>query len=92
MVNIIIGILIVLSSFFSFIAAIGIIKMPDTLTRMHASTKAGTLSTILIMCAVAMNFSSLAVYSRTLLIIIFLMLTAPLAAHMLGRSSIQKEL
>ncbi len=90
MIDVVVGILILLCGFFSFIAAIGIIKMPDTLTRMHASTKAGTLATILVMCAVALHFSNLAVYSRTFLIILFLMLTAPLAAHMLGRSSIDR--
>jgi multicomponent Na+:H+ antiporter subunit G len=54
---------------------------------MHASTKAGTLASALILVAVALVFGTTTVTTKALAAILFLMLTAPLAAHMLGRSA-----
>ena len=39
--DIVVAILIVLGAFFAFVAALGIVRMPDLYTRMHAATKAG---------------------------------------------------
>ena len=87
MIEIIAGILVLLGGVFALIAAVGVLRLPDVLTRMHASTKAGTLASALILIAVAILFASATVVAKALATIIFLMLTAPLAAHMLGRSA-----
>lgn len=89
MIEVIVGVLVLLGGFFAFIAALGVIRMPDTLTRMHASTKAGTLASILIMSAATLHFFTVSVSARATLIILFMMLTAPLSAHMLGRSAVR---
>lgn len=68
------------------LAAIGIMRLPDLPTRMHASTKSGALGTSLIMVAVALAFQENAVTARALAIISFLILTAPVAAHVIGRA------
>ena len=68
------------------VAGLGLLRMPDLLTRMHASSKAGTLGTALILVGVAINFAELAIVMRVVLIIAFLFLTAPLAAHMIARA------
>ena len=63
------------------------LRFPDVLIRMHASTKAGTLGSGLILVAVAIFFADSATISRAILAILFLMLTAPVAAHMIGRAA-----
>lgn len=68
------------------LAAIGIVRLPDLPTRMHATTKAGTLGTSLIMLGVLLAFEQAYVTARVLAIICFIVLTAPVAAHVLGRA------
>ncbi|TVR84408.1 MAG: monovalent cation/H(+) antiporter subunit G [Rhodospirillales bacterium] len=72
---------------FTFIAGLGVLRLPDIMIRMHASTKAGTLGTGLILLAVAVSYGSLSEASRAIAAIIFLLITAPVAAHMIGRAA-----
>ena len=51
--EIVTALLLVLGSLFSFVAALGMLRLPDTVIRMHAATKAGTLGAGLILIAVA---------------------------------------
>lgn len=71
---------------FSFFAALGILRMPDAYIRMHSSTKAGSLGLGLIMVAVALYFQEISISSRAVGIIFFMLMTAPVAAHLLGKS------
>jgi multicomponent Na+:H+ antiporter subunit G len=68
------------------VAGIGIVRLPDVLTRMHASSKAGTLGAVCILLAVALRFGDFVITVKTVLIVLFLFLTAPVAAHMIGRA------
>jgi multicomponent Na+:H+ antiporter subunit G len=68
------------------VAGIGILRLPDLLTRMHASSKAGTLGAVCILLAVALRFADFVITVKTVLIVLFLFLTAPVAAHMIGRA------
>lgn len=88
MIEIVAGVFVLLGGFFSLIAALGIIRLPDVLTRMHASTKAGTLASSLIFVSVALHFGEGSVYAKCIAAVLFLILTAPLAAHMIGRASV----
>jgi len=88
MIDVIAGLLCLGGGAFAVIAALGILRLPDVLTRMHASTKAGTLASALILVAVAIEFQDIGVTAKAIAAILFLMLTAPLAAHMLGRSAV----
>ncbi len=69
------------------IAAVGVVRLPDLLMRMHATTKAGTLGAALTVAAVAVHFAEAAVTARAAAIILFIVLTAPVAAHAIGRAS-----
>ncbi len=75
-----------LGAFFVFIAALGLLRLPDMLMRMHATTKAGTLGAGLILVAVALFFAEFSVTTRVLATIVFILLTAPVAAHLIGRA------
>ncbi|SEM60215.1 monovalent cation/H(+) antiporter subunit G [Halomonas caseinilytica] len=71
---------------FMCLAALGVLRLPDLLTRMHATTKAATLGVSLVMLAVALHFAEEAVVARAFGIILFIMMTAPVAAHAIGRA------
>ncbi len=71
---------------FMLIAAIGLLRLPDLYTRMHAITKAGTLGTGLVLIGVAISFADLSVSTRAVTAFLFVLLTAPVSAHMIGRA------
>jgi len=91
MIEVLAAILILIGSLFSLIAAIGVIRLPDVLTRMHASTKAGTLGATLILIAAAIMFGDTSSTAKVIVAILFLLLTAPIAAHMIGRASLGRD-
>lgn len=86
MTDIIVAILALSGGAFVLIAAIGIVRLPDLLTRMHASTKAGTLGSLLVLAGLAVFIGSATVISKVVATVLFLLLTAPIAAHMIGRA------
>lgn len=71
---------------FMLVAAIGVLRFPDFYTRMHAITKAGTLGVGLIMMGVAVFFGHLSAITRAVAVFTFILLTAPVSAHMIGRA------
>ena len=87
MTEIIMLALVLLGGFFCFVAGLGVLRLPDVLIRMHASTKAGTLGSGLILGAVAVYFADTATTTRAVATILFLLITAPVAAHMIGRAA-----
>ena len=72
---------------FCTLAAVGVLRMPDVYTRMKASSKAGTLGCALILAGVAVAFDAPAVTARVVLVILFVLLTGPVAAHVVSRSA-----
>ena len=68
-------------------SAIGIVRMPDLFTRMHAASKVGTVGVSCVVLAAATHFAILAVVAPAMLTIIFFFATAPIAAHMVGRAA-----
>ncbi|MEM8949132.1 MAG: monovalent cation/H(+) antiporter subunit G [Pseudomonadota bacterium] len=87
MIDFVIAFFLVLGGAFAAIAGLGLLRLPDVLIRMHASTKAGTLGVGLIVIGTAIHFGGLLVATKATLIIIFLLLTAPVAAHLIGRAA-----
>jgi multicomponent Na+:H+ antiporter subunit G len=73
-------------SLFVLLAAIGLLRMPDLFTRMHPSSKAATLGTVLILIGIALHFQDGAIAVRAVLICLFLFLTAPVASHIIARA------
>ena len=76
-----------IGSLFALIASIGMVKMPDFFTRIHAAAISSTLSIICILSATAIHFNHLGVSIRCLLIIVLVFITAPTAAHMISRAA-----
>lgn len=86
MIEAIESLLILSGATFMLVAALGVLRLPDLLTRMHATTKAATLGVSLIMLAVALHFAVESVVARAFGVILFILLTAPVAAHVIGRA------
>jgi multicomponent Na+:H+ antiporter subunit G len=86
MIEILIIIISSLGTIFAMLAAIGLIRMPDTYLRISVNTKAATLGVGLLLGASAIYFGDVAISSRVLAIIIFIFLTAPIGGHLLGRT------
>lgn len=86
-VDIALTVLLLAGGGFCFIAGLGLVRMQDVYLRMHAATKAGTLGAGLILAAVAVYFADPGTVIRVLIAIAFLVITAPVAAHMIGRTA-----
>ncbi|MEL6184698.1 MAG: monovalent cation/H(+) antiporter subunit G [Myxococcota bacterium] len=81
-------ILSVIGLFFVFSAALGTLRFPDPLSRMHAITKAGTLGVGLFMAAAAVHFGSdISLVTRAVAVTAFTLITAPASAQMIGRAA-----
>ncbi|PKD21868.1 sodium:proton antiporter [Salegentibacter salinarum] len=87
MSSVIIVILVTLGTLFVLLSAIGLVRMPDTYMRISVNTKAATLGVGLILVGTAVFFNDLSTTSRALVIILFVFLTAPVSAHLIGRAS-----
>ncbi|WP_082529280.1 monovalent cation/H(+) antiporter subunit G [Aurantimonas sp. Leaf443] len=74
-------------SAFALIAAIGLLRLPDLYTRMHAASKAGTVGASMMLLALAMTAKTGPEALRALAAIAFFLLTAPISAHLLARAS-----
>ena len=82
-------IFVLIGTIFMLISAVGVIKMPDLYLRMSASTKTSTLGVASMLLGAVFFFmgeEELGVITRTIAIIFFILLTAPVAAHLLGRA------
>jgi multicomponent Na+:H+ antiporter subunit G len=71
----------------AFIAALGVLRMPDVYIRMHASTKAGTLGVLLIVLALVFLGADAGVVGKAIATFAFILLTAPIGAHLIGRAA-----
>lgn len=81
--------IIVLGAFFSLVAAIGINRLPDLYTRMHAASKAGTIGSGLLLLAVGLHAADFSTLARALVGFLFFILTAPVSAHLLAKAAHQ---
>ncbi|MCW5943674.1 MAG: monovalent cation/H(+) antiporter subunit G [Fimbriimonadaceae bacterium] len=79
--------LLAIGSVFALLSAIGLVRFPDLFMRMQASTKATTLGIGCLMLAVAWHFGEIGVATRSLLVVLFVFLTAPAGAHMIARAA-----
>lgn len=86
MQDVVVGLLMLIGAMFMLMGSLGVLRMPDLFLRMSAGTKAATLGVSSLLIAVAVYFNDIGVTSRAVATIIFLLLTMPIAAHMLGRA------
>lgn len=83
--SVVAGLLLLGGGAFALIAALGVLRFPDVLSRMHASSKVGTMSGLLALTGCALHYSEASVVARAAVAFLFILFTAPVAAHLLAR-------
>ncbi|MEE9274552.1 MAG: monovalent cation/H(+) antiporter subunit G [bacterium] len=79
-----------IGAFFMLVASIGLVRLPDVYSRIHAATKATTFGMGGILVATAILFERTDVATHAFLSIFFLFLTNPVAAHLISRAAYRK--
>lgn len=79
------GILLVVGAIWFLLSAVGVTRLPDALGRVHAATKATTLGLVLVLAGAALRLPAADAAKLTLAMGLVL-LTNPLAGHLLGRA------
>ena len=70
----------------AFAAGVGVGRFPDLLARMHSATKPQVLGLVLVLLGLALRLRTGPAIWMLLLVVLFQMLTSPVAAHMVGRA------
>ena len=83
--DIISGLLVVAGSVFCLLATIGLWRLPDIYTRMHAASKVGTVGSGLMLIALAVHAADTSTTTRAVAGVVFFLLTAPISAHLLAK-------
>jgi multicomponent Na+:H+ antiporter subunit G len=86
MIDLLSALLLLLGGFFALVAGLGVLRLPDLLSRMHASTKAAGAALTLILAAFFLRVPGWEVGFKALVALGLAFLTLPVAAHMLGRT------
>lgn len=92
-VDIIISFFLVIAGIFGLVGSLGMIKLTETMQRLHAPTKATTLGVGGVLIASMLYFLLVkgTLSFHELLITIFLLLTAPVSAHFIAKTFIQAK-
>lgn len=90
--EIVISVLLVAAGIFGLVGSIGLIKLPDTMTRLHAPTKATTLGVGGVLIASMLYFWIIkgALSWHEFLITMFLLLTAPITANFIAKAHLHR--
>ncbi|MBW3098638.1 monovalent cation/H(+) antiporter subunit G [Pseudohoeflea coraliihabitans] len=78
---------VLIGALFALVASIGLLRLPDLYSRMHAASKAGTVGSGLLLIALAIHAGEAGVMARALAGVIFFLLTAPISAHLLAKAA-----
>lgn len=87
MIDFVAGIAVIAGGGLALVAAIGLLRFPDVLTRLHAAAKTASIGLILTTFAAAIEADSLGAFSLLILVIGFLFLSAPLGSSLLARAA-----
>ena len=85
--EIVTAVLLAAGTLLMLLAAFGILRLPDVYTRISAATKASTLGAALVLIGAGILFADLGGVGRSLATVIFLLMTAPVAAHQIARAA-----
>jgi len=77
-------------AFYVMIATLGVIRFPDTLTRMHAATKAGAFGVALMLIAGSLHWGTTDAIVKSLIILVLFYVTTPVASQLLSRGALRQ--
>jgi len=78
-------------SFFFLVGTVGLIRLPDAFTRMHATTKCDTLGAGLILVALMIYQGFHMISVKLFVILLFIWLTNPTAAHIIAKAAYNSQ-
>ncbi len=84
-------VLILVGALLAMTAAIGIVRFPDTLSRMHAATKPQVVGLVLVLIGAVIQLRGNVDIWMLVLVGLFTLLTAPVIAHMVGRVAYREQ-
>ncbi len=79
--------LLALGTTFTFLSALGVLRLPDVFARMHAASKSTAFGVSLNLLGVGVLSGEPGVFVRTVIGSLFLIATQPVAGHVLGRAA-----
>lgn len=85
-VDVLSAVFMIVGAVMSLGAAIGLLRFPDLLSRMHAATKPQVLGLFLLLASIGLQMRTWWVWPVLLVGWIFQLLTVPVSAHMVGRA------
>ena len=91
MIDLLSWVSLVAGSFFLIIGTIGLIRLPDFFTRLHAASVVDTFGCILIMMGLMLQAGFSLITVKLILIVIFILFTSPTAAHALAKAALHGE-
>jgi multicomponent Na+:H+ antiporter subunit G len=91
-VTALIGLLLLGGLFFHAVAALGVMRLPDFYTRLHAVSKAETLGVVLTMSALVLSAGATVLAMKLVLVAVFLFLANPTSTHAIARAALRTEL
>lgn len=80
-------VLVFFAAILSVAAGIGLLRFTDALNRLHAATKPQIFGLLLVIAAIALDQRSVATLLGLIPVFVLQSLTAPIAAHMVGRAA-----
>jgi multicomponent K+:H+ antiporter subunit G len=91
--DIVISAFLVIGGIFGFVGSLGLVKLPDPMTRLHAPTKAATLGvgSILIASMIWFAVKQDHLSLHELMVTVFIFLTAPVTAHFISKANIFRD-
>lgn len=92
LLDMLIAAMLVMSGLFGLVGSVGLLKLPDTMTRLHAPTKATTLGVGGALIASMLYFAAYGegVSFHELLITLFLFITAPITANFIAKAQLHR--
>jgi multicomponent Na+:H+ antiporter subunit G len=85
------GVLVLGGSALALTAAIGVVRFPDTLSRMHAATKPQVLGLLLVLGGAAIRLRGHADVGMLILAGLFTVITAPVVANRVGQLAYREQ-
>lgn len=86
--SVVISVLLLLGAGIFCLTAVGILRLPDALSRLHAASKGCSLGLFCILTACTLSFGSLAVAVKSVIVVLAVFITVPVATHLLARASV----
>jgi len=85
------GVLVLAGSTLALTAAIGVVRFPDTLSRMHAATKPQVLGLLLVLAGAAIRLRGNVDVGMVILTGLFTIITAPVVANRVGQLAYREQ-